>query len=179
MTTLRYGVDTQLARWPAENYRSSEAALKELIDNARDADAETVRISLPEPMTQQPIVINDDGSGMTETELQREYLLIASDRTQRRGELTAKKKRRAKGRKGIGKFAGLMAAQTMRLATWVRGKRSSFTLTTSDYQAAGDIEQLKIALSSEPDTGFGSAARWSASRSASGSTRPTTSRASC
>ena len=62
MTILQYRVDAQLARLLSEGYRSSEAALKELVDNAWDADAETVRISLPAPMTQGPIVINDDGS---------------------------------------------------------------------------------------------------------------------
>ena len=151
MTVLRYRVDTQLARLLAEGYRSSEAALKELVDNAWDADAETVHISLPAPMTQEPIIIDDDGSGMTEAELRHEYLLIARDRTQRRGELTAKKKRRAKGRKGIGKFAGLMAAQTMRLETWARSQRASFTLRAADYRAASDIEQLDIPVHSEPD----------------------------
>jgi len=69
MTVLRYRVDSQLARLLAEGYRSSEAALKELVDNAWDADAETVHISLPAPMTQEPIIIDDDGSGMTEAEL--------------------------------------------------------------------------------------------------------------
>jgi hypothetical protein len=151
MSILQYRVDAQLARLLAEGYRSSEAALKELVDNAWDADAERVCIMLPAPMTQGPIVIDDDGSGMTEAELQREYLLIASDRTQRRGELTTKKKRRAKGRKGIGKFAGLMAAQTMRLETWARDHKSSFTLAASDYQAASDIAQLEIPVYSEPD----------------------------
>ena len=151
MTVLRYRVDSQLARLLAEGYRSSEAALKELVDNAWDADAETVHISLPAPMTQEPIIIDDDGSGMTEAELRHEYLLIARDRTQRRGELTAKKKRRAKGRKGIGKFAGLMAAQTMRLETWARSQRASFTLRAADYRAASDIEQLDIPVHSEPD----------------------------
>ena len=151
MTILQYRVHTQLARLLAEGYRSSEVALKELVDNAWDADAETVRISLPAPMTQGPIMVDDDGSGMTEAELAHEYLLVASDRTQRRGELTAKKKRRAKGRRGIGKFAGLMAAQTMRLESWARGQKSSFSLSTADYQAASDIEQLRISVLSEPD----------------------------
>ena len=57
MTILQYRVDTQLARLLSEGYRSSEAALKELVDNAWDADAETVRISLPAPMTQGPIML--------------------------------------------------------------------------------------------------------------------------
>lgn len=37
----------------------------ELADNAWDADPETVRIGLPAPMTQDPIVIDDDRRGMT------------------------------------------------------------------------------------------------------------------
>jgi HSP90 family molecular chaperone len=82
--------------------------LKELVDNAWDADAETVRISLPKPMASQSIVIDDDGTGMTDEELKREYLLIASDRTQRRGQFTAGKHRKAKGRKGIGKLYWLL-----------------------------------------------------------------------
>jgi HSP90 family molecular chaperone len=151
MATLHYRVDTQLAKLLAENYRSSEVALKELVDNAWDADAETVRISLPAPMTNGPIIIDDDGSGMTHAELEREYLLIASDRTRRRGELTSHKKRKAKGRKGIGKFAGLMAAKSMRLETWARGKKSSFALTAVDYQRAKDIEDLRIQVASVPD----------------------------
>lgn len=151
MKTLRYRVDTQLAKLLSESYRSSEAALKELVDNAWDADAETVRINLPAPMTNDPIVIDDDGGGMTRAELEREYLLIASDRTERRGELTAGKRRRAKGRKGIGKFAGLMAASGMRLETWARGRKSFFSLSAGDYQAARDIEELAISVISEPD----------------------------
>jgi DNA mismatch repair ATPase MutL len=47
----------------AEGYGSSEAALKEWVGNAWDA--ETVRIDPPAPMTQDPIMIDDDGSGMT------------------------------------------------------------------------------------------------------------------
>jgi len=124
--------------------------LKELVDNAWDADAETVRISLPKPMTQEPIVIDDDGSGMTEEELKREYLLIASDRTQRRGQFTATKHRKAKGRKGIGKFAGLMAAHTMQLETWARGRKAAFALSAVDFEAADDIERLAIQVVAQP-----------------------------
>ncbi|WP_281269186.1 ATP-binding protein [Thiocapsa rosea] len=134
----------------SENYRSSEAALKELVDNAWDADAETVRISLPKPMASESIVIDDDGTGMTDEELTREYLLIASDRTQRRGQFTAGKHRKAKGRKGIGKFAGLMAAHTMRLETWARGRKAVFSLSAADFEAADDIERLAIEVVAQP-----------------------------
>jgi len=43
-----------------EAYRSTEAALKELVDNAWDANAGIVNVTLPDPMTDAPIVIADD-----------------------------------------------------------------------------------------------------------------------
>ena len=51
-------------------------------------------------MTIDPIVIRDDGTGMTEHEVRHEYLKIANDRRSRKGELTIGKKRTVKGRKG-------------------------------------------------------------------------------
>ncbi|MGV3681822.1 MAG: ATP-binding protein [Acidovorax sp.] len=107
--TARFQVDSRLARLLSQEYPSTEKALKELVDNAWDADAESVWISLPAPMTDTPIVIADDGSGMTRAELESHYLAIAKDRREHRGERTAGKQRLVKGRKGIGKFAGLMA----------------------------------------------------------------------
>lgn len=146
MKKVAFQVDTRLAKLLSENYRSSERALKELIDNAWDADAENVTVSLPAPMSDDPVIINDDGSGMTEQELRREYLFIASDRRKRRGELTSSKKRKVKGRKGIGKFAGLMTANIMKLETWSRGKKCEFSISTKDLDGAKDIEKLPIEL---------------------------------
>lgn len=76
----RFQVDSRLAKLLSQEYTSSERALKELVDNAWDADAEEVRIALPSPMSQEPIVIADNGTGMTRMELERHYLFIAADR---------------------------------------------------------------------------------------------------
>ncbi|MDR5766151.1 MULTISPECIES: Shedu anti-phage system protein SduA domain-containing protein [unclassified Caballeronia] len=146
----RFQVNSRLAQLLSQEYPSSEKALKELVDNAWDADAENVAISLPQPMGDDPIVIEDDGSGMTEKELNEHYLSIASDRRKRSGELTVTKRRRVKGRKGIGKFAGLMAASVMFLETCARGTRTSFTLRLEDLLDVNDIEHLPIELSTEP-----------------------------
>lgn len=146
MKKIAFQVDTRLAKLLSENYRSTERALKELVDNAWDADAQSVNIFLPEPMTDSPITVHDTGSGMTEQELLREYLFIASDRRKRRGELTPIKKRKVKGKKGIGKFAGLMIANTMRLETWSRGRKCEFSISTKDFENATDIEDLPIDL---------------------------------
>src|SRR5215213_8783244 len=105
---VRFKVDPRLAKLLGESYRSSEQALKELVDNAFDADSKSVHITLPAPMTDDPIIIRDTGSGMTSKELEGEYLTIASDRRSRKGDRTPLYNRLVKGRKGIGKFAGLM-----------------------------------------------------------------------
>lgn len=147
---LRFQVDSRLATLLSQEYTSTEKALKELVDNAWDADAEQVSVTLPTPMSDEPIVISDDGCGMTLEELRRHYLFIASDRRSRRGERTVGKNRLIKGRKGIGKFAGLMTASIMTLETRARGVLCSFTLRMEDLAKAEDIEKLDISFRSEP-----------------------------
>ncbi|MGV3467941.1 ATP-binding protein [Limnobacter sp.] len=147
---LRFQVDSRLATLLSQEYPSSERALKELVDNAWDADAEQVSVTLPKPLSGGSIVISDDGNGMTEEELRRHYLAIASDRRSRRGERTARKNRPVKGRKGIGKFSGLMAAATMMLETRARARLCRISLRLDDLSRVEDIEQLDIGLHSEP-----------------------------
>jgi hypothetical protein len=146
---LRFQVDSRLATLLSQEYSSSERALKELVDNAWDADAERVSITLPKPMSGDSLVIHDDGTGMTEEELRRHYLSIASDRRSRRGERTTGKNRAVKGRKGIGKFSGLMAAAAMTLETRARGRLCRISLRLDDLSQVEDIEQLDIGLHSE------------------------------
>jgi hypothetical protein len=80
---VHFSVDTKLTRLLGETYRSSEVALKELVDNAWDADARNVVIALPDPLSSESIVVQDDGAGMTALELRGEYLNIASDKRSR------------------------------------------------------------------------------------------------
>ncbi|WP_382323634.1 ATP-binding protein [Hydrogenophaga sp. UC242_50] len=140
----RFQVSSRLASLLSQEYSSTEKALKELVDNAWDADAENVSITLPAPMSDAPIVIDDDGTGMTAEEVRRHYLAIAADRRVARGERTAGKNRRVKGRKGIGKFAGLMVAAEMTVETRARSRLSAFTVRLSDLAQIDDIEKLPI-----------------------------------
>ncbi|NPE51505.1 MULTISPECIES: ATP-binding protein [Dickeya] len=146
---LRFQVDSRIATLLSQEYPSSERALKELVDNAWDADAEGVTIMLPKPLSGDPIVIEDNGTGMTEEELRRHYLFIATDRRSHRGERTALKNRLVKGRKGIGKFAGLMAASVMTLETRARGRVCRFILRLDELSQVDDIERLNIDLHSD------------------------------
>jgi DNA mismatch repair ATPase MutL len=47
----RFQVDSRLASLLSQEYSSTEKALKELVDNGWDADAEKIFISLPAPMS--------------------------------------------------------------------------------------------------------------------------------
>ena len=151
---VHFQVDPRLAFLLGEGYRSSEEALKELVDNAWDADATTVYIALPNLLTSESIIVRDDGTGMTNKEVQREYLVIANDRKTRKGERTQQKNRLVKGRKGIGKFAGLMAANIMDLETMARGVLTSLQIKKDDLLSAkGDLERINLpleAVSTEP-----------------------------
>jgi hypothetical protein len=150
MPAVRFRVDPQLARLLGEGYRSSEQALKELVDNAWDADATEVRITLPQPLSGGAIVVADSGTGMTPAEVEQDYLVIARDRRSRKGELTTERKRPVKGRKGIGKFAGLMAADTMTLETRCRGTLTRLHIRTEDLvPGSADLESIDLPVHTE------------------------------
>jgi hypothetical protein len=139
-----------LAALLGETYRSTEAALKELVDNAWDADANKIEVTLPAPMTTDPIVISDDGHGMTPKQIETEYLEIARDRRSVKGTHTPQKERRVKGRKGIGKFAGLAAARYMEVVTVCDGLRSSLKIDKQTIlDAPDDLEKVPLPLNEE------------------------------
>ncbi|MAT59738.1 MAG: phosphonate ABC transporter permease [Ignavibacteriae bacterium] len=150
MNVANFKVDTKLASILGENYRSTEYAIKELIDNSWDADSDNVNITLPEPLTKEPLVIIDDGSGMTEKEIKNEYLVIANSRYSRKGERSPLKKRIIKGRKGIGKFAGLVVANEMILISKARGKKTTLRIIKEDLlKSKKDLERVDLPITVE------------------------------
>jgi len=143
-----FKVDPKLAELLGETYRSIEEAAKELIDNSYDADAENISVILPDEMMENPqIIISDDGSGMKEKEVRNEYLNIANSRTSRKGSISFLKKRKVKGRKGIGKFAGLMVAGQMKIETFASGKKTTLTINKDELAKSGyDLEKVALPI---------------------------------
>ncbi len=150
MEKANFKVDTKLTAILGESYRSTEYALKELVDNAWDADSENVSVTLPEPLTDDPIIISDDGAGMTDKEVRNEYLFIANSRTSRKGERTPVKNRLAKGKKGIGKFAGLTTGNVMILETKARGIKTTITINRDEIlKSKKDLEKVDLPITTE------------------------------
>lgn len=153
-----FQVDPRLARLLGETYRSSEQALKELIDNAWDADANRVEIILPKPMTNDAIVVRDDGLGMGEDQVRSEYLKIARDKRTSGSGRSTKYQRKLKGRKGIGKFAGLTVATKMVLTSWNGETTSRLEFDKKVLtEHKGDLERvplnLEVSMQGSEDTG--------------------------
>jgi hypothetical protein len=149
--TANFSVDPRLAAILGENYTSSERALRELVDNAWDAEAQVVKITLPEILSDSPITIADDGSGMKEQELRQEYLKIANPRYSRKGEKTPTFQRTVKGRRGIGKFAGLILAGQMEVDTRAHGTRTCLVISKSVLlSTTKDIEEVPLPIEIKP-----------------------------
>ena len=145
--SLNFGVDPKLAALLGSSYNSTEKAIKELVDNAWDADADEVSITLPDQMSSDPIMVSDNGAGMTVQELRNDYLKVARDRRTAKGDRTKTKNRKVRGRKGIGKFAGLMVAERMRLITKARGVQAELLFERESMaQAKSDFERVQIPL---------------------------------
>ena len=84
--SAHFRVDPKLAHVLGESYTSSEKALKELVDNAWDAEATEVHVNVPNIHNYAPIIVQDNGDGMKTAELEAEYLNIASPRFSRKGD---------------------------------------------------------------------------------------------
>jgi len=149
--TANFTVDSRIASILGESYSSSERALRELVDNAWDAEAHVVRITLPGILTEEPIIIADDGSGMKEQELRQEYLNIANPRFSRKGEKTPNLQRTVKGRRGIGKFSGLILAEQMQVDTYACGSQTRLLIQKHLLMGtAKDIEDVPLPIESVP-----------------------------
>lgn len=140
-------------------YQSPVNALAELIANSWDAEAEEVRIYLPDELTEDAtIVVEDDGLGMTKQECQDRYLIVGWNR---RGddpdEKSPNKDRPILGRKGIGKFAGFGIAKVIEVDTISQetGERTVFQLSLDDLtgeEYIGEGEKpVPILTHLEPD----------------------------
>lgn len=114
-------------------YSNMAAVLSEIVANAYDADAERVKISWNRTKTK--IVIQDDGLGMTEKEVNARFLTVGYRRRSGQPGLTPKHKRKPMGRKGIGKLSLFSIADTVLIETAKNGELSAFKMHLPDIRS--------------------------------------------
>lgn len=132
----RYHLDAHHLRSIGERFRRPESALMEFIDNAWDADAREVVITLPDALSDEPIEIADNGCGMPLSEIESVFFTVGVDRRATYGSRTPGN-RSVKGSKGTGRFAGFALARRLMVQTTAAGITSRFEIDT-------DVDNIRV-----------------------------------
>ena len=121
-------------------YSSTPAVVTEIISNAWDADATEVRISISEDR----IIVLDDGHGMTAYELANQFLKVGYARREHgNGARSEHFNRPVMGRKGIGKLAMFSLANEIEI--WSKRHEEP------GVQGRIDVKELKKKISKNRD----------------------------
>lgn len=121
-------------------YSNVPSVLSEVVANSWDADASRVTIAFDR--TQDRIVIQDDGMGMTEAEVNARFLTVGYRRRDKQPGRT-KKGRAPMGRKGIGKLSLFSIAECIDVETVRDGERSAFRMLLSSMRQAIRVDEGK------------------------------------
>jgi hypothetical protein len=102
-------------------YKRRDIAIAELVANSWDAGATRVDIFIPNTSEYQAesseIIILDNGIGMSDDDVENQYLVVGRNRRLEEAK-GSPKKRPIMGKKGIGKLAGFGIASEMSILTW-------------------------------------------------------------
>lgn len=134
-------------------YKRRDVAIAELVANCWDAGATHVAIAVPLPQDYDPAAsamsVTDDGTGMTEDQVDDDYLVIGRNR--RSAGQASPGGRKVMGRKGVGKLAGFGLARRMQLRTWRDGAATTFELDGAALKAdRGTAKELPVLGTVEP-----------------------------
>lgn len=114
-----------------------DIALTEFVANAWDAGAFNVSITIPEQGTGDQIIVEDDGTGMSDDEFRQRWMTLHYNRQKRQGkevqfpEDAGKYKRVAYGRNGIGRHGMLCFNTSYHVETWKDGVLNIYEITVS------------------------------------------------
>lgn len=131
-TTLEMRFDPRtIQHLGVKMYATLPPALSEIISNAYDADASTVKIELFESNGQpKSISIIDDGEGMSLHDIQNKFLVIGRNRREDIGDIRSNKYNRLPtGKKGLGKLALFGLANKITVRTVKHNKLNVFELS--------------------------------------------------
>ena len=116
-------------------YGDTASIIAELISNSFDADANNCWVTIKTGVSPE-IIIEDDGDGMTPSEVNTHFLDIGYNRRDERP--VTKKGRKVFGRKGIGKLAAFSLAREIELYSLKDGKKAGCILDYEKITQHGD-----------------------------------------
>jgi len=108
-------------------YSNIPAVLAEAVSNAWDADAENVSVKID--LKKKSIVIEDDGHGMSEQDINDKFLRVGYQRREAGEGKTPKFNRPVMGRKGIGKLSLFSIADTIEIQSVRDGQKNGFIMS--------------------------------------------------
>lgn len=138
---------------------SDSLAIFELVKNAYDADAEEVSVEFVNlNQSNQQIIIEDDGHGMTNKVIQDVWLTIGTDFKRGKNRKESKKfKRVSFGNKGVGRLAVHKLAKRITLETQAEGEMFSSRLTIDWVELIASkeyIQDLEVSIETVADQLF-------------------------
>jgi predicted transcriptional regulator len=109
-------------------------AFSEIVANAWDASSTRINITIPRELNEN-IIIEDNGSGMTDDEFRNRWMVISYNRVTHQGEYIeplpdrGKVKRLAYGRNGVGRHAMVCFNNYYTVETFKDGKRNEYDIS--------------------------------------------------
>ena len=133
-------------------YSTLPPVIAELVANAYDADAKSVKICL-EDQGEKTIIIEDNGHGMSFADLEAKFLRIGLNRREGNKQYSESGKRKVIGKKGIGKLSFFGIANHVEISTKRDGKENIFEMDWSDIKKSGDEYHAPVSKHNAPYTG--------------------------
>ena len=121
-------------------YSTLPPVLSELIANAYDADATKVEVELND-IGKKKIVVQDNGLGMSFSDINEKFLVIGRNRREHGEELTPKG-RKVIGKKGLGKLSFFGIVRTIIVNTVQQRKRTIFTMDWEELMNSTEGQYL-------------------------------------
>jgi len=132
-------------------YSTLPPVLSELIANSYDADAKKVNVILRDVEGSKEIVVEDDGVGMSFSDLNEKFLRIGRNRRTAEGTDEVGEHRKVIGKKGLGKLSFFGVAQEIEVVTRKGGKENAFLMRWEDIDKPDKNEYEPTPLRTEED----------------------------
>jgi len=124
------------------SWKTAVEVIAEYVSNAWDANATEVKVTLPEPMTKDPLIIQDNGLGI---DLDSFFTIGVA----REPGPTPELNRLPIGERGVGRFSGFAIGQVLEFYSVTNGKSFKVVLKRDEIEKLEDIEDYPYEVEEE------------------------------